>query len=122
MGSSAFLHSSSFLSFFYSSSGILSTLSYYHVKNNLGRRTHKFVCSIKSYLLNCNLQIVATLNDQVVSEYRDRGMDLVLQAINHPTYLEDLTGLTELMRSASSFKLDWDNEVDDDDDGDILEI
>lgn len=58
----------------------------------------------------------------VVSEYKDRGMDLLLQAINHPTYLEDLTGLTELMRSASSFKLDWDNEVDDDDDGDILEI
>lgn len=42
-------------------------------------------------------------------------MDFVLQAINHPTYLEDLTGLTELMKSASSFQLDWDNEMDDDD-------
>ena len=52
---------------------------------------------------------------QVVSEYRERGMDFVLQAINHPTYLEDLTGLTELMKSANSFQLDWDNEIDDDD-------
>ena len=57
---------------------------------------------------------------QVVSEYRNRGMDFILQAINHPTYLEDLTGLTELMKSTSSFQLDWDNYTDgsgDDDDG-----
>ncbi|XP_010279100.1 PREDICTED: ubiquitin-like modifier-activating enzyme atg7 [Nelumbo nucifera] len=52
----------------------------------------------------------------VISEYRKRGMDFILQAINHPTYLEDLTGLTELMKSASSFKLDWDNDADSDDD------
>ncbi|KDP21082.1 hypothetical protein JCGZ_21553 [Jatropha curcas] len=52
----------------------------------------------------------------VVSEYRKNGMDFLLQAINHPTYLEDITGLTELMKSASAFKLDWDNETDDDDD------
>ncbi|GFY88970.1 ThiF family protein [Actinidia rufa] len=52
----------------------------------------------------------------VVSEYRERGMGFVLQAINHPTYLEDLTGLTELMKSTNSFQLDWDNEIDDDDD------
>ncbi|KAI8534591.1 hypothetical protein RHMOL_Rhmol10G0102200 [Rhododendron molle] len=51
----------------------------------------------------------------VVLEYRKRGMDFVLQAINHPTYLEDLTGLIELMKSTSSFQLDWDNETDDDD-------
>ncbi|KAH7855425.1 hypothetical protein Vadar_024669 [Vaccinium darrowii] len=51
----------------------------------------------------------------VVSEYRRRGKEFFLQAINHPTHLEDLTGLTELMKSASSFELDWDNEVDDDD-------
>ncbi|XP_042478866.1 ubiquitin-like modifier-activating enzyme atg7 [Macadamia integrifolia] len=49
----------------------------------------------------------------VISEFRERGMDFVLQAINHPMYLEDLTGLTELMKSASSFELDWDNETDD---------
>lgn len=56
---------------------------------------------------------------QVVSEYRSRGMDFILQAINHPTYLEDLTGLTELMKSTSSFQLDWDIDTDGsgDDDG-----
>nr|GEX03764.1 ubiquitin-like modifier-activating enzyme atg7 [Tanacetum cinerariifolium] len=57
----------------------------------------------------------------VVSEYRKRGLDFVLQAINHPTYLEDLTGLTELMKSANSFELDWDNETDNDDE-DCVEI
>ena len=56
----------------------------------------------------------------MVSEYQERGMEFIIQAINHPTYLEDLTGLTELMKSASSFKLDWDN--DDDDDDDCIEI
>ncbi|KAK7312107.1 hypothetical protein VNO77_35705 [Canavalia gladiata] len=58
----------------------------------------------------------------VVSEYRNRGMEFILQTINHPTYLEDLTGLTELMKSASLFSLDWDKEVDDDDDDDCVEI
>ncbi|KAK9267564.1 hypothetical protein L1049_009992 [Liquidambar formosana] len=57
----------------------------------------------------------------VVSEYQKRGMDFILQAINHPTYLEDLTGLTELMKSASSFKLEWDDETDVDDE-DCVEI
>ncbi|GAV57384.1 ThiF domain-containing protein [Cephalotus follicularis] len=57
----------------------------------------------------------------VVSEYRERGMEFILQAINHPTYLEDLTGLTELKKSASSFEFDWDNEIDDDD-NDCIEI
>ncbi|KAF7840322.1 ubiquitin-like modifier-activating enzyme atg7 [Senna tora] len=57
----------------------------------------------------------------VLSEYRNRGMEFVLQAVNHPTYLEDLTGLTELMKSATSFSLDWDKEMDDEDD-DCVEI
>ena len=59
---------------------------------------------------------------QVVSEYRKKGMEFLLQAINHPTYLEDLTGLTELKKSANSFKLDWDDETDDYDDDDLVEI
>lgn len=57
----------------------------------------------------------------MVAEYQERGMEFIIQAINHPTYLEDLTGLTELMKSASSFNLDWDNETDLDDD-DCVEI
>ncbi|KAJ9136048.1 hypothetical protein P3X46_033162 [Hevea brasiliensis] len=54
----------------------------------------------------------------VITEYRKKGKEFLLPAINHPTYLEDLTGLTELMKSASSFKLDCNNETDDDDDDD----
>ncbi|CAN6444283.1 unnamed protein product [Victoria cruziana] len=50
----------------------------------------------------------------VVSEFKKRGMDFVIEAINHPTYLEDLTGITELIKSASSFRLDWDGEDDSD--------
>ncbi|KAK3019213.1 hypothetical protein RJ639_004867 [Escallonia herrerae] len=41
-------------------------------------------------------------------------------AINQPTYLEDLTGLTELMKSASSFEVDWDDDINND--ADFLEI
>lgn len=52
---------------------------------------------------------------QVVSEYRERNMDFVLHAINHPTYLEDLSGLTELMEKANSCKVDWDEYNTDDD-------
>lgn len=48
-------------------------------------------------------------------------MEFILKAINHPTYLEDLTGLTELKRLANSFDVDWDIE-DDIDDEDCVEI
>lgn len=59
----------------------------------------------------------------VVSEYKKRGLDFLLEAINHPTYLEDLTGLTELQKSAASFELDWDVDVDHDiDEDDRFEI
>ncbi|CAI9783744.1 unnamed protein product [Fraxinus pennsylvanica] len=40
------------------------------------------------------------------------GMEFILEAIDHPTYLEDITGLTELIKSAGTFELDWDNEDD----------
>lgn len=89
---------------------------------------------IASKILRHELFIQLTLTDltnthkisyaQVVSEYQTKGMDFILQAINHPTYLEDLTGLTELMKSAGSYTLDWDNdsENDDNDDDDCVEI
>lgn len=56
---------------------------------------------------------------QVLSEYRRRGMDFVMQVINEPTYLEDLTGLTDLMKSAAYSQVEWIDEVDDDDEMDI---
>ncbi|KAL2930902.1 Ubiquitin-like modifier-activating enzyme atg7 [Bienertia sinuspersici] len=53
----------------------------------------------------------------VILEFQKNGMDFILKAINHPTYLEDLTGLTELQKSANSFDVDWDieDEIDNDD-------
>ncbi|KAK1294119.1 Ubiquitin-like modifier-activating enzyme atg7 [Acorus calamus] len=56
-------------------------------------------------------------SDAVVSEFRSRGMEFVLEVLNHPTYLEDLTGLTSLMKSASSFDIDFD--IDSNEEGDI---
>ena len=41
-------------------------------------------------------------------------MDFVMQVINEPTYLEDLTGLTDLMKSAASSQVEW-VETDEDD-------
>ncbi|CAH2046260.1 unnamed protein product, partial [Thlaspi arvense] len=49
-------------------------------------------------------------SETVVSEYREKGNSFILEAINHPTYLEDLTGLTELKKAANSFNLDWDDD------------
>ena len=53
---------------------------------------------------------------QVVSEYRKRGMDFILEALNQPSYLEDLTGLTTLMDLANSFNLDLEDSDGDFDD------
>lgn len=55
----------------------------------------------------------------MVSEYREKGNSFILEAINHPTYLEDLTGLTELKKAANSFNLDWEDDDDDTDDDDV---
>ncbi|GJM93912.1 hypothetical protein PR202_ga10507 [Eleusine coracana subsp. coracana] len=49
----------------------------------------------------------------VLSEYRRRDMGFVMQVINEPTYLEDLTGLTDLMKSAACSQVEWVDESDD---------
>eukprot|EP00329_Picozoa_sp_Boothbay-MS584-11_P004576 46727_4 len=49
----------------------------------------------------------------VRSEYRRRGADFVLEALQTPSYLEDLTGLAELQRRAADFAddaFDWDED------------
>ncbi|VFR02264.1 unnamed protein product [Cuscuta campestris] len=61
-------------------------------------------------------------SSKVVSEYEKRGMDFVLEAINHPTYLEDLTGLTELINSAGSLEFDWENDETEEEDDDCVDI
>ena len=53
---------------------------------------------------------------QVVSEYRKRAVDFILEALNQPSYLEDLTALTTLMDLENSFKLDLDDLDEDLDD------
>ncbi|CAN1229883.1 Ubiquitin-like modifier-activating enzyme atg7 [Linum grandiflorum] len=58
----------------------------------------------------------------VVSEFRERKMEFLLEAINHPTYLADLTGLTELTKAASSFDVDWDDEEDVGEDDEFSEM
>lgn len=64
-------------------------------------------------LLGYSSKYCTACSDTVVSEYKRKGMEFVLQAITQPTYLENLTGLTELMNSANSFILDWDEDDDD---------
>ncbi|KFK31511.1 hypothetical protein AALP_AA6G122200 [Arabis alpina] len=59
-------------------------------------------------------------SETVISEYREKGNSFLLEAINHPTYLEDLTGLTELKKAANSFNLDWEDDDTDDDDVAVL--
>lgn len=77
--------------------------------------------SIPASLFLVILLMPSNLNGlyQVVAEYRKRGMEFVLQAINQPSYLEDLTGLTELMKSASAFQVDWDDDETEDVDADF---
>eukprot|EP01048_Picozoa_sp_COSAG05_P001094 COSAG05_NODE_34_length_27784_cov_62.890129_24_plen_701_part_00 len=52
-------------------------------------------------------------SESVRSEYRRRGANFVLEALQKPSYLEDLTGLAELQRRAADFDddaFDWDSE------------
>ena len=37
-------------------------------------------------------------------------MEFVLEVLNRPNYLEDLTGLTELLLATQSMSLDWDDD------------
>ncbi|CAM6122251.1 unnamed protein product [Calypogeia fissa] len=46
----------------------------------------------------------------VVHEFQQHGMEFVLQVLNRPNYLEDLTGLTEMMAETEKLSLDWDDE------------
>ncbi|KAG6554409.1 hypothetical protein Mapa_004326 [Marchantia paleacea] len=48
----------------------------------------------------------------VVEEFRERGMEFVLEVLNRPNYLEDLTGLTEMLAATQGLTLDWDDEDD----------
>ena len=38
----------------------------------------------------------------IVREYKEKGFEVVARACNEPSYLEDLTGLTELFAEADA--------------------
>lgn len=83
----------------------------------LGILPHQIRGSLSEFsqmtLLGYSSKCCTACSKAVVSEYRRKGMEFVLQAIAQPAYLEDLTGLTELIKSANSFSLDWDEDADD---------
>jgi ubiquitin-like modifier-activating enzyme ATG7 len=44
--------------------------------------------------------------------FNSHGFEFVMRALVAPTYLEDLTGLTELKKAAEEYSVDWE-EADD---------
>ncbi|KAG2599054.1 ubiquitin-like modifier-activating enzyme atg7 isoform X2 [Panicum virgatum] len=84
----------------------------------LGLLPHQMRGSLSQYnlltLLGYSSSNCTACSNVVLSEYRRRGMDFVMQVINEPTYLEDLTGLTDLMKSAACSQVEW-VETDEDD-------
>ncbi|KAH7282053.1 hypothetical protein KP509_35G010000 [Ceratopteris richardii] len=46
---------------------------------------------------------------QVVAEYQQNGFEFLKLVFNHPTYLEDLTGLTDLIKSTNEISIDWED-------------
>ncbi|CAL4955799.1 unnamed protein product [Urochloa decumbens] len=89
----------------------------------LGLLPHQIRGSLSQYnlltLLGYSSSNCTACSNVVLSEYRRRGMDFVMQVINEPTYLEDLTGLTDLMKSAAYSEVEW---VDETDEEDFVEI
>uniref|UniRef100_A0A0A9F6D0 Atg7 n=1 Tax=Arundo donax TaxID=35708 RepID=A0A0A9F6D0_ARUDO len=84
----------------------------------LGLLPHQIRGSLSQYnlltLLGYSSSNCTACSSGVLSEYRRRGMDFVMQVINEPTYLEDLTGLTDLMKSAAYSQVEWLDETDED--------
>uniref|UniRef100_A0A1J3GFV1 Ubiquitin-like modifier-activating enzyme ATG7 n=1 Tax=Noccaea caerulescens TaxID=107243 RepID=A0A1J3GFV1_NOCCA len=91
-----------------------------NIDSPLGILPHQIRGSISQFsqmtLLGQASNSCTACSETVVSEYREKGNSFILEAINHPTYLEDLTGLTELKKAANSFNLDWEDDDDDTDD------
>ncbi|KQK08719.1 ubiquitin-like modifier-activating enzyme atg7 [Brachypodium distachyon] len=84
----------------------------------LGLLPHQIRGSLSQYnlltLLGYSSSNCTACSNAVLSEYRSRGLDFVMQVINEPTYLEDLTGLTNLMKLADYSQVEWVDELDDD--------
>eukprot|EP00899_Mesostigma_viride_P026342 jgi/Mesvir1/6893/Mv09055-RA.1 len=53
---------------------------------------------------------------KVISEYRARGPAFVLQALNSPAYLEEITGLAAMKSAVDDDQLEWENDGGSEDD------
>ncbi|KAK3164774.1 hypothetical protein QOZ80_1AG0024510 [Eleusine coracana subsp. coracana] len=86
-------------------------------EHTLGLLPHQIRGSLSQYhlltLLGYSSSNCTACSNVVLSEYRRRDMGFVMQVINEPTYLEDLTGLTDLMKSAACSQVEWVDESDD---------
>jgi len=56
---------------------------------------------------------------QVLNEYKARGFDFLLEAFNNPTYLEDLTGLSQLHAETEAAAAEWEAEREGEGDDDF---
>lgn len=54
-----------------------------------------------------------------MEEFGRRKMEFILEVLNYPTYLEDLTGITELLKATEAVSLGSD---DDDESWDVSEV
>mmetsp|Transcript_40378 Transcript_40378/g.79346 ORF Transcript_40378/g.79346 Transcript_40378/m.79346 type:complete len:172 (+) Transcript_40378:2-517(+) len=53
--------------------------------------------------------------DKVISAFNARGVEFVVEVLQNPKVLEDLSGLTELKAEADAMAEDWDVDESDDD-------
>ncbi|KAM3350778.1 hypothetical protein ACQJBY_023070 [Aegilops geniculata] len=85
---------------------------------SFGLLPHQIRGSVSQYdlftLLGYSSSSCIACSNAILSEYRSRGLDFIMQAINEPSYLEDLTGLTELMKCTDCSQAEWADEVDED--------
>lgn len=57
-----------------------------------------------------------------MSEYNEKGFEFLLQVFNEPRYLEELTGLAEMMKSTDDVCVDWDEDEDEVEEEESFEI
>eukprot|EP01047_Picozoa_sp_COSAG01_P052865 COSAG01_NODE_5603_length_4152_cov_6.246237_1_plen_719_part_00 len=87
-----------------------------NTKSPLGSVPHQvrgFVSDFSNMILAAKpFNCCTACSNTVRQEYRDRGVTFVLEALQKPAYLEELTGLAELQRRAAEADLDdmsWDS-------------
>ncbi len=51
--------------------------------------------------------VLTAFKTQVIKEWREKGFDFLEKVFNTPSYLEDLTGLTQLKQSNQDVSIDW---------------